>query len=148
MKLELTYSERDKEVSINSLSPSAIKKLLRQVLQKNPPNLKRYTVRNEHSECFSEGDGHPLNTKQVICLHPLSRGKSRVSRNAVATVERSFTCSCSCPRRSVIWDRQLDGALNRVPPGFYDEVWSILARTPQGLKVAGYLLPQVSRLCY
>ena len=44
--------------------------------------------------------------------------------------------------RSVIWDRQLDGALNRVPPGFYDEVWGVLARTPQGLKVAGYLLPQ------
>ena len=43
----------------------------------------------------------------------------------------------------MIWDRQLDGALNRVPSGFYDEVWGVLARTPHGLKVAGYLLPQV-----
>ncbi len=45
--------------------------------------------------------------------------------------------------RSVIWDRQLDGALNRTPAGFYDKVWAILERTPMGLKVAGYLLPQV-----
>ena len=41
MKLELTYLERDKEVSINSLSPSAIKKLLHQVLQKKPHKFKR-----------------------------------------------------------------------------------------------------------
>ena len=45
--------------------------------------------------------------------------------------------------RSVIWNRQLDGALNRVPIGLYDRVWQILERTPGGLKVAGYLLPQV-----
>ncbi len=44
--------------------------------------------------------------------------------------------------RSVIWNRQLDGAMNRVPRGFYDRVWQILERTPNGLKVAGYLLPQ------
>jgi phosphorylase kinase alpha/beta subunit len=36
----------------------------------------------------------------------------------------------------------LDGALNRVPPDFYDRVWQILERTPGGLKVAGYHLPQ------
>ncbi|CAH1778896.1 unnamed protein product [Owenia fusiformis] len=45
-------------------------------------------------------------------------------------------------QRSPIWRRQLDGALNRVPPGFYDKVWEILERTPGGLKVAGYHLPQ------
>ncbi len=45
--------------------------------------------------------------------------------------------------RSIIWNRQLDGALNRVPADFYNKVWQILERTPAGLKVAGYLLPQV-----
>lgn len=45
--------------------------------------------------------------------------------------------------RSTIWNRQLDGALNRVPQDFYDRVWQILDRTPAGLKVAGYHLPQV-----
>ncbi len=41
MKLELTYTERDKDVSINSLSPSTIKKLLHQVLHKNPHKFHR-----------------------------------------------------------------------------------------------------------
>ena len=44
-----------------------------------------------------------------------------------------------------MWNRQLNGALNRVPSDFYDKVWQILERTPAGLKVAGYHLPQVSR---
>ncbi|GFR83463.1 phosphorylase b kinase regulatory subunit beta [Elysia marginata] len=38
--------------------------------------------------------------------------------------------------------RQLDGALNRVPKDFYDKVWEILEKTPGGIKVAGFLLPQ------
>lgn len=39
-------------------------------------------------------------------------------------------------------ERQIDGALNRVPKDFYDRVWAILEKTPGGIKVAGYLLPQ------
>lgn len=38
--------------------------------------------------------------------------------------------------------RQIDGALNRVPKNFYDQVWNILEKTPGGVKVVGYLLPQ------
>ena len=45
--------------------------------------------------------------------------------------------------RSVLWNRQLDGALNRVPPDFYEGVWQILEHTPDGLKVATYHLKQV-----
>ncbi|XP_046550516.1 LOW QUALITY PROTEIN: phosphorylase b kinase regulatory subunit beta-like [Haliotis rubra] len=44
--------------------------------------------------------------------------------------------------RTPFQKRQLDGALNRVPKDFYDRVWEILERTPGGIKVAGYLLPQ------
>lgn len=39
--------------------------------------------------------------------------------------------------------RQIDGSLNRTPPGFYDRVWQILERTPNGIVVAGKHLPQV-----
>jgi phosphorylase kinase alpha/beta subunit len=46
-------------------------------------------------------------------------------------------------KRPIYFTRQLDGALNRVPNDFYDRVWHILERTPPGLKVAGYYLPQV-----
>ncbi|XP_045674622.1 phosphorylase b kinase regulatory subunit beta isoform X4 [Phyllostomus hastatus] len=38
--------------------------------------------------------------------------------------------------------RQINGSLNRTPPGFYDRVWQILERTPDGLAVAGKHLPQ------
>ncbi|XP_020797072.1 phosphorylase b kinase regulatory subunit beta isoform X2 [Boleophthalmus pectinirostris] len=38
--------------------------------------------------------------------------------------------------------RQIDGSLNRVPLGFYDRVWQILERTPNGIMVAGTHLPQ------
>ena len=37
--------------------------------------------------------------------------------------------------------RRLDGALNRVPRGFYSRVWMLLERCP-GLVIEGKLLPQ------
>lgn len=46
-------------------------------------------------------------------------------------------------RRSWLNRRQIDGCLNRTPAGFYDRVWQILERTPNGLIVAGKFLPQV-----
>ncbi|XP_067854028.1 phosphorylase b kinase regulatory subunit beta isoform X2 [Heptranchias perlo] len=38
--------------------------------------------------------------------------------------------------------RHLDGSLNRTPKGFYDRVWQILERTPDGILVTGKHLPQ------
>lgn len=45
--------------------------------------------------------------------------------------------------RSWLNRRQIDGSLNRTPLGFYDRVWQILERTPNGIMVAGNHLPQV-----
>ncbi|XP_066437037.1 phosphorylase b kinase regulatory subunit alpha, skeletal muscle isoform isoform X2 [Eleutherodactylus coqui] len=39
--------------------------------------------------------------------------------------------------------RQLDGALNRVPVGFYQKVWTILQKC-HGLSIEGYVLPSSS----
>ncbi|XP_074522120.1 phosphorylase b kinase regulatory subunit beta isoform X1 [Halichoeres trimaculatus] len=44
--------------------------------------------------------------------------------------------------RSWLNRRQIDGSLNRTPLGFYDRVWQILERTPNGILVAGNHLPQ------
>ncbi|CAG5851419.1 unnamed protein product [Menidia menidia] len=44
--------------------------------------------------------------------------------------------------RSCLSRRQIDGSLNRTPLGFYDRVWQILERTPNGIMVAGIHLPQ------
>ncbi|KAM9607511.1 phosphorylase b kinase regulatory subunit beta isoform 5-T5 [Trichechus inunguis] len=38
--------------------------------------------------------------------------------------------------------RKIEGSLNRTPKGFYDRVWQILERTPNGIIVAGKHLPQ------
>jgi phosphorylase kinase alpha/beta subunit len=48
--------------------------------------------------------------------------------------------------RTVYQKRQLDGALNRVPINFYEQVWYILNKSPYGIKVYDYHLPQVLRL--
>lgn len=45
--------------------------------------------------------------------------------------------------RSWLNRRQINGCLNRTPAGFYDRVWQILERTPDGIIVAGKHLPQV-----
>ncbi|XP_032416633.1 phosphorylase b kinase regulatory subunit beta isoform X2 [Xiphophorus hellerii] len=44
--------------------------------------------------------------------------------------------------RSWLNRRQIDGSLNRTPLGFYDRVWQILERTPNGIVVGGTHLPQ------
>ncbi|XP_037604870.1 phosphorylase b kinase regulatory subunit beta isoform X2 [Sebastes umbrosus] len=44
--------------------------------------------------------------------------------------------------RSWLNRRQIDGSLNRSPLGFYDRVWQILERTPNGFTVSGTHLPQ------
>uniref|UniRef100_A0A665W330 Phosphorylase b kinase regulatory subunit n=1 Tax=Echeneis naucrates TaxID=173247 RepID=A0A665W330_ECHNA len=49
--------------------------------------------------------------------------------------------------RSWLNRRQIDGSLNRTPLGFYDRVWQILERTPNGILVAGTHLPQQPTLC-
>ncbi|CAH0557440.1 unnamed protein product [Brassicogethes aeneus] len=38
--------------------------------------------------------------------------------------------------------RQLEGCLCRVPSCFYNQVWDVMTRTPQGIKVAGKIIPQ------
>jgi len=92
MKLELEFSESAaSRPSLDSLSPSTIKKLMIRILRKSDPH-----------------PGVKIGTQ----------------------------------KRSVIWNRQLDGALNRTPRGIYDRVWQILERTPGGLKVAGHILAQ------
>jgi phosphorylase kinase alpha/beta subunit len=40
--------------------------------------------------------------------------------------------------------RQMDGALCRVPTDFFEHIWSILERTPGGIKLCDAILPQVN----
>jgi phosphorylase kinase alpha/beta subunit len=44
--------------------------------------------------------------------------------------------------RSALYQRQLNGALNRVPGNFYVKVYGILKKTPGGISLRGKSLPQ------
>lgn len=54
--------------------------------------------------------------------------------------------------RTPLQNRQLDGAVHRVPPGFYDKVWGILCRAPDGIKVSKHnilsQLPTISEMTH
>ncbi|XP_031572074.1 phosphorylase b kinase regulatory subunit beta-like [Actinia tenebrosa] len=45
--------------------------------------------------------------------------------------------------RTPMQKRQLDGAVHRTPPLFYDKVWNILCSASGGIKVSNHLLPQL-----
>jgi hypothetical protein len=53
-----------------------------------------------------------------------------------------LTCNTN-PDRSIYRKRHLDGALNRVPNRFYECVWSALKKSPSGIQLFDYHLPQV-----
>ena len=76
-----------------------------------------------------------------VNIHTLS--PSEVKSMLVAVLTRNVQ---EADYRTPSQKRQLDGALNRVPKDFYDRVWEILEKTPGGIKVGGYLLPQVGSL--
>ncbi|XP_019849301.1 PREDICTED: phosphorylase b kinase regulatory subunit beta-like [Amphimedon queenslandica] len=46
------------------------------------------------------------------------------------------------PERTALYQRQLNGALNRVPPNFYLKVYGILKKASGGITVRGKTLPQ------
>ncbi|XP_077336879.1 phosphorylase b kinase regulatory subunit alpha, liver isoform isoform X1 [Lithobates pipiens] len=85
--------------------------------------------------------------------------------HSVSSIHSSRSTRCSSPSSptgtlsptassgpQLIWDdhqgqwlrrRRLDGAINRVPMGFYQKVWSLLQKC-HGLSIDGYVLPSSS----
>nr|XP_002732441.1 PREDICTED: phosphorylase b kinase regulatory subunit beta-like [Saccoglossus kowalevskii] len=74
-----------------------------------------------------------------MTIHDLSPTQVRDLLHSVLSSDSSDGDHCD---RSWLQKRQMDGALNRNPPGFYDKVWEILERTVEGMVIAGYYLPQ------
>lgn len=52
-----------------------------------------------------------------------------------------LTCNTN-QERNIYEKRQLDGALNRVPMNFYNQAWYVLKKSPYGIKIYDYHLPQ------
>ncbi|KAG5833307.1 phosphorylase b kinase regulatory subunit alpha, liver isoform isoform X1 [Anguilla rostrata] len=98
--------------------------------------------------------------KQLDESRPISIFVSGLSSSSTALSPRSTRCSSpSTPSgtlsptgpapSTLLWEerqgqwlrrRRLDGAINRVPMGFYQKVWKILQKC-HGLSIAGYVLP-------
>lgn len=75
--------------------------------------------------------------KETSPIHSLS--PSRLKDLMCHVLEIKMT---TLANRCWLQRRQFSGALNRTPFRFYDKVWNILGRTPAGLSIANYYLPQ------
>lgn len=53
-----------------------------------------------------------------------------------------FTLLYGCFSLTPLQKRQIEGCLCRVPTYFYNKVWDVMLRTPEGIKVMGSVIPQ------
>uniref|UniRef100_A0A672S584 Phosphorylase b kinase regulatory subunit n=1 Tax=Sinocyclocheilus grahami TaxID=75366 RepID=A0A672S584_SINGR len=125
--------------SLMSLSPFDMKNLLHHILSGKEFGVERSSEYHPAISIHELGHTGATKTertgirklkteiKQLFCAEPiLSRGDSHLQWE----------------ERQGQWlrRRRLDGAINRVPMGFYQKVWKILQKC-HGLSIAGYVLP-------
>uniref|UniRef100_A0AAY4C8D6 Phosphorylase b kinase regulatory subunit n=1 Tax=Denticeps clupeoides TaxID=299321 RepID=A0AAY4C8D6_9TELE len=165
----LHCSGEEASESLMSLSPSDMKNLLHHILSGKEFGVER-SMRPLESTATSPAIsihelGHTGATKtERTGIRKLKSEIKQVRTCATQYVSRGQrTCArCSSPSTpsgilsptgtgdsQLIWEerqgqwlrrRRLDGAINRVPMGFYQKVWKILQKC-HGLSIAGYVLP-------
>lgn len=120
----------------------------------SPSNLKSLLYRTLCSDDFEYPTSHD---RQRKCHASQSRdGRFVPSIGALCPLlSRLILCSClesppaqdeNKPPVDVLYQRQLDGCLGRVPSTFYESVYRILERAPRGILFISNLLPQVSNI--
>ncbi|XP_042550793.1 phosphorylase b kinase regulatory subunit alpha, skeletal muscle isoform isoform X6 [Dipodomys spectabilis] len=142
----LRCSAEEATESLMNLSPSAMKNLLHHILSGKEFGVER-SVRPTDS-----------NVSPAISIHEVGAvGATKTERTGIMQLKTEIkqspgACSGSFPSaydqqpsrdsRQGQWQRRrrLDGALNRVPIGFYQKVWKILQKC-HGLSVEGFVLP-------
>uniref|UniRef100_A0A3B4T9A5 Phosphorylase b kinase regulatory subunit n=1 Tax=Seriola dumerili TaxID=41447 RepID=A0A3B4T9A5_SERDU len=154
----LHCSGEEASESLMSLSPFGMKNLLHHILSGKEFGVER-SMRPIQSTATSPAIsihelGHTGATKtERTGIHKLKseikqvRGIIRKERNG----GHSLSSNVTSPRSTVnhftssrqgqwLRRRRLDGAINRVPMGFYQKVWKILQKC-HGLSIDGYVLP-------
>ncbi|KAG9478035.1 hypothetical protein GDO78_013169, partial [Eleutherodactylus coqui] len=127
--------------SLMSLSPSDMKNLLHHILSGKEFGVER-SVRSTDQMTGPAISIHELGavgaTKNGQAGDTLS-SHGDLSTSTISDVDNAYDS------RQGQWlrRRQLDGALNRVPVGFYQKVWTILQKC-HGLSIEGYVLPSSS----
>ncbi|XP_044091960.1 phosphorylase b kinase regulatory subunit alpha, skeletal muscle isoform isoform X5 [Neovison vison] len=154
MATELAHSLRcsaeEATDSLMNLSPSAMKNLLHHILSGKEFGVER-SVRPTDS-----------NVSPAISIHEIGAvGATKTERTGIMQLKSEIKQSPGTPvasssgsfpsafgqqtskdNRQGQWQRRrrLDGALNRVPVGFYQKVWKVLQKC-HGLSVEGFVLP-------
>ncbi|XP_077890087.1 phosphorylase b kinase regulatory subunit alpha, skeletal muscle isoform isoform X3 [Ictidomys tridecemlineatus] len=154
MATELAHSLRcsaeEATEGLMNLSPSAMKNLLHHILSGKEFGVER-SVRPTDS-----------NVSPAISIHEIGAvGATKTERTGIMQLKSEIKQSpgaCNTPNsgsfpsafgqqttrdsRQGQWQRRrrLDGALNRVPVGFYQKVWKVLQKC-HGLSVEGFVLP-------
>uniref|UniRef100_A0A672FZQ0 Phosphorylase b kinase regulatory subunit n=1 Tax=Salarias fasciatus TaxID=181472 RepID=A0A672FZQ0_SALFA len=158
----LHCSGEEASESLMSLSPFGMKNLLHHILSGKEFGVER-SMRPIQSTATSPAIsihelGHTGATKtERTGIHKL---KSEIKQVGILTISMSARCSSPSTPSGVLspvgpgpvglhWEekqgqwlrrRRLDGAINRVPMGFYQKVWKILQKC-HGLSIDGYVLP-------
>uniref|UniRef100_A0A3Q4HUT3 Phosphorylase b kinase regulatory subunit n=1 Tax=Neolamprologus brichardi TaxID=32507 RepID=A0A3Q4HUT3_NEOBR len=150
----LHCSGEEASESLMSLSPFGMKNLLHHILSGKEFGVER-SMRPIQSAA----------TSPAISIHELGHtGATKTERTGIHKLKSEIKQRCSspstpsgmlspvstCPGDAQLhWEerqgqwlrrRRLDGAINRVPMGFYQKVWKILQKC-HGLSIDGYVLP-------
>uniref|UniRef100_A0A3P8UGJ7 Phosphorylase b kinase regulatory subunit n=1 Tax=Amphiprion percula TaxID=161767 RepID=A0A3P8UGJ7_AMPPE len=150
----LHCSGEEASESLMSLSPFSMKSLLHHILSGKEFGVER-SMRPIQSTA----------TSPAISIHELGHtGATKTERTGIHKLKSEIKQRCSSPSTpsgmlspvgpgpadgQLHWEerqgqwlrrRRLDGAINRVPMGFYQKVWKILQKC-HGLSIDGYVLP-------
>uniref|UniRef100_A0A4W4DNM6 Phosphorylase b kinase regulatory subunit n=1 Tax=Electrophorus electricus TaxID=8005 RepID=A0A4W4DNM6_ELEEL len=157
----LSCSGEEATESLMSLSPSELKNLLHHILsgkefgvQKSvravdtgvSPAISIHEVGNVGATKSERVGISKLKSDMKLVRNPHRLSWSAQSKRPKLSSVESLDGSVSLPvvrdSRQGQWlrRRRLDGALNRVPVGFYQKVWKILQKC-HGLSIEGYVLP-------
>ncbi|CAF0784844.1 unnamed protein product, partial [Didymodactylos carnosus] len=88
-------------------------------------------------------DNFKADIEDLVTLNTLSPNEVKQLLYYVLTFNvQLFQDRAEAERRTYFQKRQMDGALCRVPIQFFEHAWYILEKTPGGIKLCDYLLPQ------
>ncbi|KAE8622551.1 hypothetical protein XENTR_v10005282 [Xenopus tropicalis] len=151
----LNCSGEEASESLMSLSPFDMKNLLHHILSGKEFGVERSMRPIESSA-----------TSPAISIHEMGHtGATKTERSGINKLRNEMKQRCSSPSSPtgtlsptgfvgphLVFDdhqgqwlrrRRLDGAINRVPVGFYQRVWNVLQKC-HGLSIDGYVLPSSS----
>uniref|UniRef100_A0A4W6FNH3 Phosphorylase b kinase regulatory subunit n=1 Tax=Lates calcarifer TaxID=8187 RepID=A0A4W6FNH3_LATCA len=148
----LNCSGEEATESLMSLSPSELKNLLHHILSGKEFGVQR-SVREMEAGVSPAISIHHLGNVGATKSERAGISKLKSDMKMVGSCGREIKTrlshSVSCSGAFIAKDtrhgqwlrrRRLDGALNRVPVGFYQKVWKILQKC-HGLSIEGFVLP-------